>query len=291
VADQNSDQSSGMTEAELYAADSPAPEAEINNSADNGKKSTSSTEVFTISREIFNTAVVALVFLIVGVFLGMNMRGDSGINTVALREIVREAVAEVSNQPSQVERMASDAPYLGPVDAPVVIIEFSDYLCPFCARHFENTLSPLLANYEGHIRYVYRDFPSVGGQNAVTSALAAHCASDQGLFWDYHNALFNNQQLLMTNNPDTLNDVLVNFAHDLDLDMDTFAECLISRRHLSKVIRASSDAQSIGARGTPAFLINGTFLSGAQDYEIFANLIDAELVEAGIEIPAPDRAG
>jgi protein-disulfide isomerase len=244
----------------------------------------SSGEVFRLSGEMVNMILVGIVFLLIGVVLGFNLRGSGGgIDAATLRAVVQEAVADAVGEQQSRNTMAGDGPAQGPEDAPVVMVEFSDFLCSFCGRHYENTLRPLLENYEGHIRYVYRDFPSVGGQNAVQSALAAHCADDQDRFWDYHGLLFSNQQSLMVS-LSALDDVLVGFAEDLELDMVRFNTCLEDQTHMSKIIRSSSDAQSVGARGTPAFVINGTFISGAQDYQIFANLIDAELAAAGIEI-------
>jgi protein-disulfide isomerase len=244
----------------------------------------SSGEVFRLSGEMVNMILVGIVFLLVGVVLGYNLRGSGGgIDATTLRAVVQEAVADAVGSQQTRNTMAADGPYLGPEDAPVVIVEFSDFLCSFCGRHYQNTLTPLLENYEGYVRYVYRDFPGVGGQNAVQSALAAHCAGDQDRFWDYHGTLFSNQQSLMVS-LSALDDVLTGFAEDLDLDMVRFSTCLEDETHMSRIIRSSSDAQSVGARGTPAFLVNGTFISGAQDYRVFANLIDAELTAAGIEI-------
>jgi protein-disulfide isomerase len=269
---------------------SERPEVEENESdteiAPPGDKrsESSSGEVFRLSGEMVNMILVGIVFLLVGVVLGFNLRGSGGgIDTTTLRAVVQEAVADAVGSQQTRNTMAGDGPYLGPEDAPVVIVEFSDFLCSFCGRHYQNTLTPLLENYEGYVRYVYRDFPGVGGQNAVQSALAAHCADDQGRFWDYHGTLFSNQQSLMVS-LSALDDVLIGFAEDLDLDMVRFSTCLEDETHMSRIIRSSSDAQSVGARGTPAFLVNGTFISGAQDYRVFANLIDAELAAAGIEI-------
>lgn len=277
----------------------------------------SSAAVFSISRDIINYLLVAVLFLGLGVVLGMNL-GDSGVTSQEVRVIVEDVVSEtlrreivelreaivsaasggaVDNEAlaalvqsavqdavaAQVDYMEDDDPYLGPEDAPIVMVEFSDFLCSFCGRHFQNTLFPLLEAYDGYIRYVYRDFPGVGGQNAIESALAAECADDQGKFWEYHNILFNNQQSLMTNNLDQLWSVLEGHGETVGLDIDAFTRCYESRTYVADIIQDASDAQAVGARGTPAFVINGTFVSGAQPYEVFAGLIDAKLKELGIE--------
>jgi protein-disulfide isomerase len=228
-----------------------------------------------------------------------------GTTTDQMRLIVREELgnqnsAIASNQAidpamietivmgalNQIERdrnyMMSNAPYIGPEDAPVVIVEFSDFRCGFCGRHFDQTLTPLLENFDGYVRYIYRDFPVVGGENAVRAALAAECANDQGKFWEYHNLLFSNQAVTGGTDMDALTEILVGFGEQLELDMDVFNTCYDSQEHYNNIIRDSNDAQSVGARGTPAFVINGRFLSGAQPYEVFEDVIVEELTRQGI---------
>lgn len=292
-----------------------ANESEINYSPSHSTNQASQ-EVFSLSGSIMNYLIVAAVFLGVGVLLGVNLGGGGGVDAGEVRVIVNEVVSEevrglqeaittiaaagggVDSEAlaalvqsavedavaDQVDYMADDDPYRGPEDAPVVMVEFSDFLCGFCGRHYQQTLTPLLENYDGYVRYVYRDFPGVGGQNAIESALAAECANDQVQFWNYHELLFDNQQSLGTNNIDALHDVLRGFAQQVELDMETFDACLNDRNHVADIIQDTSDAQSIGARGTPAFLINGTFISGAQPYEVFAALIEDELAKAGIDL-------
>jgi protein-disulfide isomerase len=265
--------------------------------------------------------IVAVVFLVVGVLLGMNLGGDR-IDEATLRSVVRDTMntemaivlegiiannavlstsgaapldtaalqdliaAAIQDANRQERLLLGDDPYLGPEDAPVVIVEFSDFLCPFCGRHFQETLGPLMNNYDGLIRYVYRDFPSVGGQNAVEAGMAAHCADDQGAFWEYHGLLFANQDSLRADSLNALRDVLISHAESLELEITTFAECLDSDKYLADIMQDASEGQQYGVRGTPGFFINGTFVSGAQPYEIFANIVEAELAAAGID---PDQ--
>lgn len=271
-----------------------------------------SDEVFKLSREIVNYILVGLVFLVAGALLGVSL-GGSGVSERALRGIVQDVVSsEIARLEiaapivmqsngnldqaaidAQVQQALDDAlrrqrylegndPYMGPTDAPVVMVEFSDFFCSFCGRHYRETLQPLLDNYEGVIRYVYRDFPSVGGQNAVQAAQAAHCADDQQRFWDYHAILFENQ-MAPGREVGAMNNILIGFADELGLDVETFTTCLESEKYLNDVIQDASEGQANGVRGTPSFFINGTFVSGAQPYEVFANIIDAELARLGIE--------
>jgi protein-disulfide isomerase len=176
-----------------------------------------------------------------------------------------------------------DDPFIGPEDAPVVIVEFSDFFCGFCGQHYEQTLTPILEDYDGYVRYVYRDFPGVGGDFAVLAAMGAECAHDQDAFWIYHNTLFERQGSLPTTSMDAMNAALIDQAEELGLDVEPFTTCLESQQHLNEVLADLSDAQSAGARGTPAFIINGRLYSGAQPYEQFASIIEGELADQGID--------
>jgi protein-disulfide isomerase len=236
----------------------------------------------TIRDTVRDTVNTELAVVMEDVLSGVEFSGGTGMDAEALQELVMEAVREVSRQESL---LTGDDPSIGPPDAPVVMVEFSDFLCPFCGRHSQQTLEPILENYEGLIHYVYRDFPSVGGQNAVESAMAAECADDQGAFWNYHDLLFADQDALRTNDLGQLRSVLIGYAQSLELDEDTFIECLDSDKYLSDVIQDASEGQKNGVSGTPGFFINGTFVSGAQPYEIFASIINAELRGQGIEPP------
>lgn len=286
------------------------PEAFI---AGPGEQPPRSDEVFRLSREMVNMVLVALVFLVAGALLGVSLGGGGGVSERTLRGVVQDVVSSeiarleiaapiIMESSGGVDQAAIDAlvdraiddamrrqryligndPYIGPEDAPVVVVEFSDFFCSFCGRHYRETLQPLLDNYEGLIRYVYRDFPSVGGQNAVQAAQAAHCADDQGQFWEYHGILFDNR-LSPGRDQNAMNDLLIGFADELGLDVETFTACLESEIYLNDVIQDASEGQANGVRGTPSFFINGTFVSGAQPYDVFANIIDAELSRLGIE--------
>ena len=283
----------------------------------------------TVGGGLINYIIIGVAFLAIGLLLGLNLGGnDEAVDATALRVIVNEeirsalsgemgdilaeAVADIEfaggsgMDSEELSAMIAEAveeannrrdflegegnPSLGPDDAAVVVVEFSDFLCSFCGRHFEQTLTPLLDDYDGLIRYVYRDFRGVGGQNAVEASMAAECAYDQDQFWQYHNRLFSNQQQLFTDNPDALRTVLIDHASALDLDMDTFTTCLDNDTHFSKIIRDTTEGQQNGMTGTPGFFINGTFISGAQPYEIFSAIIDEELRAAGIEPPAGGEA-
>jgi protein-disulfide isomerase len=158
----------------------------------------------------------------------------------------------------------------GSAQAPVIIIEFSDFQCPFC-RSVQPTLKSLLAKYDGKVSLAYRDFPLRGmhGQ-AELGAESSRCAGEQRKFWEYHDLLFAN--------PDKLNRPgLLELARRLRLDEVAFESCLSSGKHRADVEKDLQDGIRAGVMGTPSIFINGTLLSGAQAESVFARLIEAEL--------------
>ncbi|MBS3092685.1 thioredoxin domain-containing protein [Candidatus Pacearchaeota archaeon] len=181
-----------------------------------------------------------------------------------------------SNNPNTiVEVSADDDPALGNANAPVTIIEFSDYQCPFCERFYTNTLPQLKTEYinTGKVKLIYRDFPlsSIHPQ-AEEAAEAAECAGEQGdnFYWKMHDKLFENQNALDT-------DSLKKYAQQIGLDTSKFNTCLDSGAMAEEIAKDLADGTSYGVQGTPAFFINGQEISGAQPFESFKQIIDAEL--------------
>lgn len=167
-----------------------------------------------------------------------------------------------------------DDPSKGSDNAPVTIIEFSDYQCPYCARFWRDTLPQIEEEYieTGKVKFVYRDFPLGFHQYAQKAAEAAECADEQGNYWDYHDKLFENQNALDTAS-------LKQYAKDLGLDTAKFNDCLDSGKYASEVQKDFEDGQAAGVTGTPAFFINGQSVVGAQPFSAFKQVIDAELVK------------
>jgi protein-disulfide isomerase len=164
-----------------------------------------------------------------------------------------------------------DDPTLGPEDAPITIIEFSDYECPFCRRYNIETFDQIMATYEGQIRYIYKDFPLTSiHPNALSAASAALCAHEQDEFWDYHDKLFLMEMSLSK-------ETYLQYAEDLELDMASFTECLEEGRFEDQVMADFDFAANLGISSTPTFFINGIPVVGAQPFEIFAQLINMEL--------------
>jgi protein-disulfide isomerase len=169
-------------------------------------------------------------------------------------------------------------PSRGPADAPVTIVEFSDFQCPYCSRAID-ALKKVEENYAGKVRLVYRDYPLVQiHPSAARAAEAAACANDQGKFWAMHDRLFAHQDKLEVAD-------LKKSAADLALDTAAFDLCLDSGRHAEGWRKDAADAERYGVSSTPAFFINGRLVVGAQPYEAFAQVIDDELARAGVAAP------
>jgi len=188
-------------------------------------------------------------------------------------------VVQPTPTPVVVEASVDDDPSWGPEDAPVTIIEFSEFLCPYCQRFALQTLPQIREAYEGEVRYVYRDF-IVHGEPATKISEATECADDQDKFWEYHDHLWENYSTLgqqAQTGMDALTTTLKGYASDLGLDTATFNDCLDTGKHTAEVQKDSQDARAYGVTGTPAFFVNGQLVSGAQPFSVFQQVIDAAL--------------
>lgn len=155
----------------------------------------------------------------------------------------------------------------GNFNASITLIEFSDFECPFCVRHYP-TLNKILNDYKGKIRLVYKHFPLRFHPNAQKAAEASECADEQGKFWEYHDKLFENFQIGYS---------IENFkkwAKELGLNVNQFNDCLDSGKYAKKVQADSQEGLEKGVNGTPATFVNGQLISGAQPYELFKQIID-----------------
>ncbi|TMB16612.1 MAG: hypothetical protein E6J59_18605, partial [Deltaproteobacteria bacterium] len=161
----------------------------------------------------------------------------------------------------------------GGAKAPVTIIEFSDYQCPFCQRA-EGVVDQVMHVYGNKVRLVFRDFPLPIHPQARPAAEAASCANAQGKFWEYHAKLFANQSALGE-------EQLKEYAKDVGLDPAKFEDCLTQKPFSAAIDKDLSEAAKLGINGTPAFFINGRLLSGAQPFEKFKEVIDEELRAKG----------
>jgi protein-disulfide isomerase len=184
-----------------------------------------------------------------------------------LRAAARVAVR--LEPPRVVVEIPEGAPSTGPASAPVTIVEFTDYQCPYCHRA-QGVMDQVLSRYPGKVRLVHLEFPLDGHPAAVPAARAARCAGEQGKFWEYH-------RNLMTA-PGPLDDAdLKRRAASLQLSASPFGSCLSSDRHDGAIQASLEQGEGLGVTGTPAYFINGRMLSGARPLEAFTEIIDGEL--------------
>jgi protein-disulfide isomerase len=177
-----------------------------------------------------------------------------------------EPARHASSQDSQA---AADHPQRGGDNAPVTIVEYSDFQCPYC-RQAESSLRQVLKKYGDRVRLVYMDFPLSFHQHAMDAAIAARCADEQGQFWAYHDALFENPSELST-------PALKTVAAQLGLDRASFDACLDEHKYESAVVADRTQGELAGAHGTPYFIVDGHSMSGAQPPSAFESVIDRDL--------------
>jgi protein-disulfide isomerase len=172
--------------------------------------------------------------------------------------------------PRQPVTVSGDDPSQGPANAPVTIVEFSDFQCPFCLRVMP-TLKRVKQTYGDKVRIVWKDFPLTQiHPQAFKAAEAGNCAREQGKFWEYHDRLFANQQALQP-------EYLKKYAADAGLDTAKFNACLDTAKYSDRVQEQMGVGTGLGVSATPAMFINGRLVSGAQPYETIAAVVDEEL--------------
>jgi protein-disulfide isomerase len=165
--------------------------------------------------------------------------------------------------------VAPTDPVKGPANAPITIVEYSDFQCPYCAR-VNPTLDRIRETYGDKVKIVFKDFPLPNHAEAPKAAEAAHCAGEQGKFWELHDRLFANQQALQLA-------AIKQQATTLGLDMAAFTQCLDSGKHASRVTENMKSGEALGVSSTPTLYVNGRPVIGAQSFEYFKAVIDEEL--------------
>jgi protein-disulfide isomerase len=242
--------------------------------------------VVVIPRVMFNYVVIALVCLVVGAVVGMVAydrvaKGSAAANDELIDRAVATVVAALpraTTPPPTVDPnirydiSIEGQPSIGPLDAPVVMVEFGDFRCTYCKRFHDETIEPLLQNYGDKVLFVYRDYPILG-PDSIQAALAAECAFDQGAFWGFHDRLYAAPTALTRDN-------FILYAQDLQMNVDTFTKCYDDAEHQDLVTGDFNAGTAVGVGATPTFFINGKLLLGAQPYDQFAARIDAELAAA-----------
>jgi len=186
-----------------------------------------------------------------------------------IEQLKLKTPVRITLEPPRQTIATADSPAVGPANAPIELVEFSDFQCPFCYRAHP-TIKQVLSTYGSKVRFVYRNYPLPNHPNARPAAEAAQCANDQGQFWAYHDRLFADQTKLG-------NDDLKASAAALGLDAGRFNACFDSHKYKARVDTDVQAGTEAGVNGTPAFFINGRMLSGAQPFDEFKKVIDEEL--------------
>jgi protein-disulfide isomerase len=199
------------------------------------------------------------------------------LESQARMQLYREAISKLRatlqidillEEPRLPVSRESNAPSIGLKEAPVMIIEFSDFQCPFC-RNSQLAIKQVLQKYKKEVRLVFKNLPLESHSQAFSSAQAAFCAGEKGAFWQYHDALFASEDL----SPDALNKL----ASSLHLDLSEFTACMKSEASRMAVQRDINEAQRFGINSTPTFIINGRLFRGALSFEDFKTAIEREL--------------
>jgi protein-disulfide isomerase len=211
---------------------------------------------------VFASAYVAAQNGAVGQDSGSNPRGAGS--------------AQAPDRTSVQERLIGDARHaIGSSDAPVTIVEFTDYDCPYCRRYYHETFPQIMERYGDQIRYVMRHFPLASMHpEAVKAAEAAECAAEDGRFWEFHD-------LIMQGVPSLAVESLKEYAADIGVNTTAFNRCLDDGVKATAVQQDLRDGYMHGVRGTPNFFVNGYSLSGAQPIDVFSAYIEAAIADGG----------
>lgn len=231
-----------------------------------------------------NTTPLLVILLIVASFLLGSLwtkvsylEGGTGLLGGAQTAGTQETAPAA--QPGQkVDVEIGHLPTLGNKDAKVTMIEFSDFQCPFCRSFWRDTLPQIKKEYidTGKVRFAYRHLPLDFHAGAVPAAEASECANEQGKFWEMHDKIFEEQDKQGTGTIQFTTDDVKKWAKGIGLNLDS---CLDSKKYSNNVTDDLKEAQRIGANGTPTFVINGQVAVGAQPFESFKAIIDAELTK------------
>jgi protein-disulfide isomerase len=207
-------------------------------------------------------------------YLDDQAQNDAKESLIAELKKSGPAIRVAMDAPRTTVNVAPDDPSQGKADAPVTVVEFSDFQCPFCQRVMP-TLKEVRGKYGDKVRLVWKDFPLTQiHPQAFVAAQAGNCAREQGKFWEYHDTLFGNQSALQPDN-------LKKYAADLGLDAAKFNQCLDSSKYEARVQDALAVGGRLGIGSTPMVFVNGRLINGAQPLEVFQSVIDEELARSG----------
>ncbi|MFH1534188.1 MAG: DsbA family protein [Nitrospirota bacterium] len=236
-----------------------------------------------IATIIFSSIIITGGLIFLGIQIG---KGGGEVSAADIEKEIENYVLkqqEEANKPKVVEGdFSDDDAFLGDEDAPVTLVEFSDFQCPYCRSFYNDTYSEIKKNFvdTGKVKFVYRDYPLSFHDGAFPAALAAECARDQGgndTYFSMHDMIFDGQNALGTGTVEIPEEDLVVYAQNLNLDMDEFGECFESEKFKDEIYKDQSVGQSIGINGTPGFVLEGQIISGAQPYSVFEEALNLAL--------------
>ena len=265
-------------------------------SSDDFELNQNNNEKISVKKSTFNGLIIGLIILVgVAAFFAGSYTSNLNSNQI-LQGDLEEAIAKLelkllqnqlpTEQPKLPVKISVDNdPIIGNPDAPITIIEFSDFQCPFCARFYVQTLPFIFEEYieQGKVKLVFRDFPIQSiHPNALPASVASECANEQGKFKDMHDMLFENQN--EWNKQETVDalSLFSQYAAEIQLEQETFDSCLTNGNYIEEIRKDIDDGRDYGVSGTPGFFIGNDQigyieLKGAQPFESFKKIIDAQL--------------
>ena len=224
-----------------------------------------------IGAVIASIAIVAVMFGLNGTFdeSELAIKATPEMDSIGPTEITMETFVE------------NGSPVLGNPNAPITLVEFGDYQCHYCHVFFESIEGKIMKNYieTGKVKMIFKDY-NIIGKDSVKASQGAHCANDQGLFWEYHNILYSNWT--GENNGWASGTNLANYAQDIGLEMNQWTDCMSQQKHSKTILDSNEDAKKLQLTGTPAFFVISSDgqvskLFGAQPFEVFERVFDEKL--------------
>ena len=265
-------------------------------SSDDFELNQNDNEKVSVKKSTFYGLIIGLIVAVgVAAFIAGTYTSNLNSNQIS-EEDLEEAIAKLElkllqNQlPTEQSKLvmkisADNDPVIGNPDAPITIIEFSDFQCPFCARFFTQTLPLIYEEYidQGKVKLVFRDYPIQSiHPNAVPASVASECANEQGKFKEMHDILFGNQNEWSKQETVDALSLFSQYATEIQLEQETFDSCLTSGKYIDEIQKDLVDGQNYGVSGTPGFFVGNdqigyVQIKGAQPFDVFKKVIDAQL--------------
>ena len=222
-------------------------------------------------------AIIASITITVVMFGLNSVTDEAGLAIESTPKIQGMGPAEITMDTF----VSNGSPALGDSNAPITLVEFGDYQCHYCHVFFDSIEGEIIKNYveTGKVKIIFKDY-NIIGEDSVKASQGAHCANDQGLFWEYHDILYSNWT--GENNGWASSENLTIFAQQIGLNMDQWSECMVEGSHAQTILSSNEDARALELTGTPAFFVINSEgqvskLFGAQPFEVFKKIFDAEL--------------